>query len=165
MGNFKLRKGKGNKNSYNPFQQKGLISPVHNDNEPVRVNLPESDEAEGYRVDQIGEVKKARQAAARRFNETEAGRALWDTYQSTLVHESSKPDVRGTVGIWNPETQKESSWKRTTKKASKENKAAYHDALNRALKTDTQYQGDKELIRKGTKTGGGISFDPDELMS
>ena len=114
-----------------------------------RYNLAESGEKDSYTLDQIGDVKKAIQAAAKRYNETPQGRAAFNAMNNSIIKEGSKPDIHGNYKSWDAEQQRPSGTLKTTMKNSKANKAAYHAGLDNALLTDDLYKRDKEIIKRG----------------
>jgi hypothetical protein len=152
---------KTRKGSYSAFEAKGLISPIHQEEEK-RYNLAESGEKDSYTLDQIGDVKKARQAAARRYNETPEGKVAFEAMNNSVIKEGSKPDIRGNYKSWDAAQQRPSGTLTTTMKDSKANKAAYHSGLDAALLTDDLYKRDKEIIKRGV-VGDAVTQNPDVL--
>jgi hypothetical protein len=113
-----------------------------------------------WRMDQMGEVNDASQAAAQKFNKLHP--EVWNAFQNTKIKEGTKPDIRGNYGVFDPETQQPSSHKMTTKKASEAAKQAYRDAFIKFKSTDDDYQRQRELIKRGV-VGDAVTEDPDLL--
>ena len=99
-----------------------------------------------YKRNQEHAMSKAEKDAGKRYMETPAGQELFSAMNTSRIKEGSKPDGKGRVGVFNPETQMPSTTKFTTIKDSKANARAYDKGLNTFLKTDTEYQARKKKI-------------------
>jgi len=112
------------------MQAKGLISPMHQ--EDVKSD-------KDVKRDREFAMKKAEASASKRFNESDQGRSLFNAMNASRIKEGSKPDLKGRVGVFDPETQKPSTTSFTTIKDSKANARAYDQALQNFLETDVDF--------------------------
>jgi len=109
---------------------------------PAKQDMSKKD----YKRDQEHAINKASKDAGKRYQETPAGQALFNAMNTSRIKEGSKPDARGRVGVFNPETQMASTTQFTTIKDSKANVKAYEEGLNTFLETDAEYQARKKKI-------------------
>ncbi len=131
---FTLGSNRGN-DTYSALQAKGLISPVHQ--EDVKSD-------KDVKRDREYAMKQAEAAASRRFNESQQGGQLFNAMNSSRIKEGTKPDLKGRVGVFDPETQKPSSTSFTTIKESKANKKAYDQAFQTFLESDVDFGRQKQ---------------------
>jgi len=132
--NFKLGSNRGS-DTYSALKAKGLISPIHQ--EDVKSD-------KDVKRDREYAMKQAEAAAARRFNESQQGGQLFNAMNSSRIKEGTKPDLKGRVGVFDPETQKPSSTSFTTIKESKANKKAYDQAFQNFLDSDVDFGRQKQ---------------------
>ena len=131
---FELGSNREN-DTYSALRAKGLISPVHQENVKSDKDI---------KRDREYAMKQAEAAASRRFNESQQGGQLFNAMNASRIKEGTKPDLKGRVGVFDPETQKPSSTSFTTIKESKANKKAYDQALQNFLETDVDFGRQKQ---------------------
>jgi len=131
---FELGSNRGN-DTYSALRAKGLISPVHQEKAKSDKDI---------KRDREYAMKQAEQAASRRFNESQQGSQLFNAMNTSRIKEGSKPDLKGRVGVFNPETQKASTTSFTTIKDSKANAKAYDQALQNFLESDVDFGRQKQ---------------------
>ena len=112
------------------------------ENSPAKQDISKKD----YKRNQDHALNKAKIDAGKRYMQTPQGQVLFNAMNTSKIKEGSKPDLKGRVGVFNPETQMASTTQFTTIKESKANAKAYDEALNTFLQTDDEYQTRKKNI-------------------
>ena len=81
MGNFKLRKGTGNTDSYHPFQKKGLINPIQTGDKTAKQLKKEKEQAKKaaeltYTTRYHEWLKENPKGTKKQYNNTKEGKEL-----------------------------------------------------------------------------------------